>query len=79
LTPIPSETPIVVTVVHTKLVSPPTSVPEPDLMVTSTPTPIAIPNENQNSMDISRIIFGILLGFIAGIGAGAFWSKRTRK
>lgn len=77
-TPVPSETPIVVTVVHTKIVNPPTSTPEPLLpTATSIPTQVTAQTENQKGTSMPLMIFGALVVFIAGIGAGRFWSKRT--
>lgn len=78
-THVPSETSNAMIVIHTKIVNPPTSTPEPVWTATSTPTQMSVQNEDQNNMSTPRIIFGILLGFVAGIGAGAFWSKRMGK
>jgi hypothetical protein len=78
ITPIPSETPIVVTVVHTKIVDPPASTPEPLLpTATSIPTQVTAQTENQKGTSTPLMIFGALVVFIAGMGAGTFWSKRT--
>lgn len=68
LTPIPSETPWVVTVVHTKIGNP------------HIPTQTAVRGEHLKGTGMSPIIFGALIAFMVGIGVGTFWSKKkTRK
>ncbi len=79
MTAIPSETPIIVTVVHTKIVKAPTSTPKPVPTAISSPTQVVVRDEGQNGTSTSFMIFGALVVFIAGIGAGAFWSRRTGK
>jgi hypothetical protein len=81
LTPVPSEQnqPIVVTVIHTKLVKVPTPTRKPMSTVTSLQTDFVAQDEKQNELGTVPIVFGALLLFIAGLGVGTFWSKRTVK
>jgi hypothetical protein len=71
--------PVVVTVVHTELVSAPTSTPRLEPAATGLPTKMTVQDENQNRTTAPLMIFGALIFFIAGIGAGTFWSKRAGK
>lgn len=78
--PIPSEKPMVVTAIHTKIVQLPTSTPKPSVpTTTTTPTQSTAQVENQGGTRSSPMIFGALLVFLAGVGAGTFWSKRAGK
>jgi len=70
---------MIVTVVQTKLVEAPTSTPRPEPAAIGSPTQMVAPNENQNGTTAPRIILGILLGFLVGMGAGRFWQRRARK
>src|SRR5215207_5471960 len=79
ITPAPSEIPLVVTVVHTKIVNPSTSTPKPEPTVVSSPNPIAELNESRNETGTFSMIFGAVIIFVAGISAGTYWSKRTRR
>jgi hypothetical protein len=78
-TPIPSETPFVVTVIHTKLVKAPTATKDLDpaltIYYTLTPQPI----ESQTESNTSSTFFGMLFVFVLGAGSGWFLSKRERK
>jgi hypothetical protein len=81
MTPVSSELqqPIIVTVVHTKLVKAPTPTQKSLASVTSSPTETVIPDAKQNKVSASPMIFGALVIFIAGVGVGTFWSKKLRK
>jgi hypothetical protein len=74
----PTEIPLIVTVVHTKIVNPPTSTTVPEPTATSLPMAVAGKDENQNETGVLPMIFSALIIFIAGIGVGTFWSKRTK-
>ena len=80
ITPLPSETPVIVTVVHTKVVNDLkviTTTPEPETL-TSTPSYFESPVQEQTQGQSSTVpmIFGAFILFIAGAGAGIFWQKR---
>lgn len=82
LTLIPTDTPIVAAVVHTKIVSEPkviTATPEPRIP-TATPSPTEIPvqDETQKESSATPMILGALILFVAGIGVGVFWQKRKK-
>ena len=68
----------VVTVVHTKIVAASTSTPEPTPTVTLTrsPTPTTMPVEEGKKPNTVKFIFGGLIIFVVGIGAGVFLSNR---
>lgn len=78
ITSTPTARPIVVTVVHTKIVNP-TAASIQKTTATTSPTEVAVQNETQNETSTSSMIFGALFVFVAGIGAGAFLSKRTKR
>ncbi len=67
--------PVFVTVVHTEIVYAPTSTPR----TTSLPTEMIAGGEDQNRASMPLMMFGALAVFIAGMGAGAFWSRRSTK
>jgi hypothetical protein len=77
ITPIPTETPFVVTVIHTKTVKVPTSTPKPEVpTATSLSTEVPVQEEAPKKTSATPMIFGALILFFAGIGVGVFWQKR---
>ncbi|HEX6033584.1 MAG TPA: hypothetical protein VFY83_04080 [Anaerolineales bacterium] len=81
ITPVASEQnqTIVITVVHTKLVKASTPTRKPIPTRTSLPTESPIQDEPRNKVGTSPIILGALIVFLAGVGVGTFWSKKSRK
>jgi len=77
ITSTPTETPVVMTVVQTKLVYPPTSTPEPT--EANTPALIPVPTEMPANSDTSSTFFSALFIFVVGAGSGWFLSKRQKK
>jgi len=77
--PVPSEMPVVITVVHTKIVYAPTTTPKPQPTGTETPTETLVQDDKQKGSSILSMIFGALVLFAVGLGVGTFSSKRTRK
>jgi hypothetical protein len=67
----------IVTVIHTKIVEAPTSTPAPSLSLVSSPTQTESPVEEKPNTP--TFIFGGLVIFVAGIGAGVYFSKRIMK
>ncbi|HKJ39344.1 MAG TPA: hypothetical protein VJ972_11250 [Anaerolineales bacterium] len=82
ITSIPTETPVVVTVVHTKIVNEPKvvtatlelEVPTATLSLTELPIQDEAPKESSST----SMIFGALVFFVVGVGAGTFWQKRKK-
>ncbi len=79
LTPIPSETPFVVTVVHTKLVKAPTATKDLDPAITIYPSLTPQPDVPQSEGNSSSLFFGALLVFALGASSGWILSKRQKK
>ena len=79
ITSTPTARPIVVTVVHTKIVNSTASIQKPTPTVTISPTEVSIENEKQNETNASPIIFGALIIFVTGISVGTFWSRRRKR
>jgi len=75
----PTETPVVVTVVHTKIVNAPTFTQMPQTTATLVPTEIDIPSGTQKESNSSATIFGALVVFTVGAGSGWLLSKRQKK
>jgi len=75
----PTETPVVVTVVQTKLVYHPTSTPMPKPTETIAVTPTANESIPQKGTNSSSTLFGALVVFIVGAGSGWLISKRQKK
>jgi hypothetical protein len=65
-----------VTVVQTELVTVPASTATPAPKVTRTPTPVVAQDKDRNGASAPFLIFGALVLFVAGIGAGIFWQRR---
>jgi hypothetical protein len=79
ITPIPSETPIVVTVIHTKLIKAPTATKDLDPALTIYPTLTPIPEESQKKSGPSFMLLGALIVFATGVGSGFLLTKRQKK
>lgn len=81
LTTFPSVTPVVVTsivtVIHTKIVEAPTSTPASSPTMVGSPTQIGSPVEEKSNA--TNFIFGGLVIFVVGIGAGIFLSNKIVK
>lgn len=73
----PTETPVVVTVVQTKLVYPPTSTSTPRPTETMVLTPTV--NETIPRQGTTSSLFGALVIFIIGVGSGWLLSNRQKK
>ncbi len=81
LTPVSGELqqPLVVTVIHTKLVKAPTPTQKSEPTRTNTPTKSLVQDDKQNESGSSPMIFAALVIFAAGLGLGTFWSRKFRK
>lgn len=77
--PTATSTPVVVTVVHTKIVNASMATILPKPTATSAPTATQIQDGSQEEAGASAMFLSVLVIFVAGIGSGWFLSKRQIK
>ena len=74
-------TPVVVTVVHTKIVQVPAATSTPGIVETNTvaaTSTSAVVTEQDSTSSLSIAIIGMVATFIAGLTVSALWSNRTK-
>ncbi len=79
VTPSPTETPVIVALIPTKLVYAPTSTTLPKPKETIIPTSTVVSTGAQREANSSFLVFGALGIFVVGLGSGWLLSKRSKK